>query len=228
MDDDQPRCSFWDSPTNGDFVLPLRIEPPPDLSDLKPPTTGEPDPSPIAPTPPATKVLPFSHGGRPGAIRKAARPRPITLPSLQQSPLPKDRQGRPSAFGQHHFAIPYLVMGYLQVLLNAFLIGTIIFLAVQFIRTVKRDVDIKLSHQVTEALAEIAHCRKQYEANRCHPDTRVPAMEQACRAWEAGMNRDPTTIGRAKVSATTFAEILNSFIDPITYKSLVAVCFLRP
>jgi hypothetical protein len=35
------------------------------------------------------------------------------------------------------------------------------------------------------------------------------------------MNRDPTVVGRAKVSAETFAEIINSFIEPISYKTMV-------
>jgi len=35
------------------------------------------------------------------------------------------------------------------------------------------------------------------------------------------MNRDPTVVGRARVSAETFAEIINSFIEPISYKTMV-------
>jgi hypothetical protein len=46
-------------------------------------------------------------------------------------------------------------------------------------------------------------------------------MEKACLAWEKCMNRDPTVVGRARVSAETFAEIINSFIEPISYKTMV-------
>ncbi|GAB5593360.1 hypothetical protein Unana1_08260 [Umbelopsis nana] len=45
-------------------------------------------------------------------------------------------------------------------------------------------------------------------------------MEQACRNWESCMIRDPLIVGRAKVSAETFAEIINGFVDPISYKSM--------
>lgn len=34
------------------------------------------------------------------------------------------------------------------------------------------------------------------------------------------MNRDPAVVGRAKVSAETFAEIINSFVEPISYKTM--------
>jgi hypothetical protein len=37
------------------------------------------------------------------------------------------------------------------------------------------------------------------------------------------MNRDPTVVGRARVSAETFAEIINSFIEPISYKTMVCI-----
>lgn len=35
------------------------------------------------------------------------------------------------------------------------------------------------------------------------------------------MNRDPAKVGRAKVSAHTMAIIINSFIDPISWKAIV-------
>ena len=77
----------------------------------------------------------------------------------------------------------------------------------------------------------MAVCSKEYLENRCAPSTRVPAMEKACLAWEKCMNRDPTVVGRARVSAETFAEIINSFIEPISYKTMVAsvlYCMLIP
>ena len=67
----------------------------------------------------------------------------------------------------------------------------------------------------------MAVCSKEYLENRCAPSTRVPAMEKACMAWEKCMNRDPSVVGRARVSAETFAEIINSFIEPISYKTMV-------
>lgn len=77
-----------------------------------------------------------------------------------------------------------------------------------------------------EIVQEMAVCSKEYLENRCAPGTRVPAMEKACLAWEKCMNRDPTVVGRAKVSAETFAEIINSFIEPISYKTMVFSPFL--
>ena len=35
------------------------------------------------------------------------------------------------------------------------------------------------------------------------------------------MNRDPTVVGRAKVGAEMIAEVVNSFVEPISWKTLV-------
>lgn len=41
------------------------------------------------------------------------------------------------------------------------------------------------------------------------------------------MDRDPTKIGRARVSAELIAEVVNSFVEPISWKTLVSTQFAR-
>lgn len=36
------------------------------------------------------------------------------------------------------------------------------------------------------------------------------------------MNRDPTVVGRAKVGAELIAEVVNGFVEPISWKTLVS------
>lgn len=72
-------------------------------------------------------------------------------------------------------------------------------------------------------MAEISSCSKQYIENRCSPELRVPAMERSCVAWETCMKKDPSTTGRAKLAAETFAEVINSLIDPISYKTMLFI-----
>jgi hypothetical protein len=127
--------------------------------------------------------------------------------------------------------LPYVASGYVQLVFNIFLVGVALYLGVGFIKTIQRDVDLKVEeysagfslskYADVEILQEMAVCSKEYLENRCAPNTRVPAMEKACLAWEKCMNRDPTVVGRARVSAETFAEIVNSFIEPISYKTMV-------
>ncbi|CCJ28674.1 unnamed protein product [Pneumocystis jirovecii] len=120
-----------------------------------------------------------------------------------------------------HRDIPYIASGYIQLFFNVFLVGILFYFAITFVRTIQRDVDQKVEEYSAEILQEMSLCSKEYTENRCSPDYRVPAMERACTTWERCMNRDPTVVGRAKVSAETFAEIINSFIDPISYKTMI-------
>lgn len=116
---------------------------------------------------------------------------------------------------------PFVLMGYLQLSFNLFVIGALVYLAITFYQTIKKDVDLKVAERITAILSEIENCRKQYVANRC--DQRVPAIEAACSAWEACMQRNPTLVSRARLSAETFAEIIEGFIEPISYKTMVFV-----
>ncbi len=36
------------------------------------------------------------------------------------------------------------------------------------------------------------------------------------------MNRDPSIVGRAKVGAELIAEVVNGFVEPISWKTLVS------
>ncbi|KAJ2391691.1 hypothetical protein H4S02_001198 [Coemansia sp. RSA 2611] len=122
---------------------------------------------------------------------------------------------------QMHRDIPYVISGYLQLGLNVLMVGAVLMLLAQVLMTIQRDVTAKVHEYSAEILHEIATCGKQYRDNRCDPLMRVPAMEQACQAWENCMHRDPTKVGRAKVSAETLAEIVNGFIEPISLKTML-------
>lgn len=63
-------------------------------------------------------------------------------------------------------------------------------------------------------------CALQFKNNLCATNP-IPAMAQQCGSWEACMNRDPTVVGRAKVGAELIAEVVNGFVEPITWKTLV-------
>eukprot|EP01137_Pigoraptor_chileana_P020883 Opistho-2@83813 len=135
------------------------------------------------------------------------------------------RNGAPPASGivrtSQHMHLPYIIMGYLQLTFNAFVVGFMMYLAIQFLFTIQNDVDIKVDLHSQDIMKEILLCSKNYADNRCTPPDRIPAMEELCMQWEKCMNRDPKVVGRAKISAETFAGIVNSFIEPISYKTMI-------
>ena len=127
------------------------------------------------------------------------------------------------AFLETHPHLPHILSFYAQLLLNVFLVIALIWLLSSFWLTIRSDVDEASHRAEASALAEMAVCARSYRENRCEPVAeRVPAMESVCANWEKCMRRDPRMVGRARVSAHTFAEIFNSFVEPISYKAMVS------
>ncbi|KAH3679442.1 hypothetical protein WICMUC_000987 [Wickerhamomyces mucosus] len=116
--------------------------------------------------------------------------------------------------------LPYILSLYLQLFFNVIIVSILLYFVYSFISTVRADVENKVDSYATDILQEIALCTREYHRNHCQPGQRVVALEAACSKWEKCMNRDPTTVGRAKIGAETFAEIINGFIKPISWKSM--------
>ncbi|KAI4185955.1 MAG: hypothetical protein L6R41_003799 [Letrouitia leprolyta] len=121
-----------------------------------------------------------------------------------------------------HPNLPHILSYYAQFLLNFFLVSVIIYMIYAFWSTIRSDVNEKSKEAASEILVEMAMCARDFRENKCNkPEARVPAMESICNSWEKCMQRDPTMVGRAKVSAHTFAEIINNFFQPISVKAMV-------
>lgn len=148
-----------------------------------------------------------------------------TLNQKQQAAGPaRDIGIIPSIFTfiEKHPNLPHILSYYAQFLLNVFLVFFMMYLVYSFWSTIRSDVDLKSREVASETLAEMAVCAREFKENRCDRTTRVPAMEAVCDNWEKCMKQDPTKVGRARVSANTFAEILNNFIEPISAKTMVS------
>ncbi|KAI0757578.1 Di-sulfide bridge nucleocytoplasmic transport domain-containing protein [Daedaleopsis nitida] len=114
---------------------------------------------------------------------------------------------------------PYRLLGYVQVVFNGSLAAIALYLLVQFLFILQRDVEDRVSEYSMEIVQEIAQCQMDYKANLC-AEGRIPAMQAQCAAWEMCMNRDPTKVGRAKISFEVFGELVNTFVEQISWKTL--------
>lgn len=144
--------------------------------------------------------------------------------------------------------ISHCIPSYLQFFFNLSLVLLFLYLVLQFIFTVQRDVEQRISEysmgtnelfrvsacamltSSKDIVQEISMCASQYKNNLCASNP-IPAMNHQCATWETCMNRDPTIVGRAKVGAEMIAEVVNGFVEPISWKTLVrvvTVAFLMP
>ncbi|KAJ7102511.1 Di-sulfide bridge nucleocytoplasmic transport domain-containing protein [Mycena belliarum] len=139
------------------------------------------------------------------------------------------QHGAPQALSNHYTLnlpapaappsdVPYVLLGYLQFFFNLSLIVLFLYLAVAFIWTVQRDVEERISEYSMDIVQDIAMCALQHKNNLCA--TPLPAMAHQCAIWATCMSRDPSVVGRAKVGAEMIAEVVNGFVEPISWKTL--------
>lgn len=120
-----------------------------------------------------------------------------------------------------HPTVPHILSFYAQLLFNLFLLSACAYMIWSVWSAISGDIDKKVLEASADIIAEIVDATDHYTKNGCGDPNRAPALKAPCDIWERSMARDPMKVARAKVSAHTFAEIFNSFIEPISYKAMV-------
>lgn len=120
-----------------------------------------------------------------------------------------------------HPNVPSILSWWAQLVVNLSLFSLAVYVVFGFVSAIRAEFDQAAEEVSDSILAEMAVCAKNYVDNKCAGKDRLPALETVCDNWERCMNRDPAKVGRAKVSAQTMAMIINSFIDPISWKAIV-------
>ncbi|KNG89850.1 nuclear envelope protein Brr6 [Aspergillus nomiae NRRL 13137] len=122
-----------------------------------------------------------------------------------------------------HPNVPSILSWWAQLVVNLSLFSLAVYVVFGFVSAIRAEFEQAAEEVSDTILAEMATCAKSYVDNKCGGGDRLPALETVCENWERCMNRDPAKVGRAKVSAHTMAIIINSFIDPISWKAIVYV-----
>jgi len=100
-------------------------------------------------------------------------------------------------------------------------LGCILALVLVCAYTLHCDVQRKLQLSAKEASIEIEQCAQNYLENKCDPQERVPFANDYCREMEKCMSRDPYEVTlSSSLGAMLLAEVLNSFVEPLTFKTL--------
>ncbi|KAH9815525.1 Di-sulfide bridge nucleocytoplasmic transport domain-containing protein [Melampsora americana] len=122
---------------------------------------------------------------------------------------------------------PYILLVYLQLLFNTSLVLLAFFLFVNFILMMRTDINSRLAAQTTQLRQEIQICTDEYNNNRCFPiSQRTKFIEQHCIEWERCMNQNPSLLSKSKIGAETFAEVMNGFVDVISWKTMIFILSL--
>ncbi|KAG7890091.1 hypothetical protein KL936_002765 [Ogataea polymorpha] len=129
--------------------------------------------------------------------------------------------------------IPYLLLTYLQILLNTLTACYCLKLGYDGIQGIKIDIQRAVKQKIHTSYFEIEACRRKYVENHCDPHTRLPALQETCLQWEACMNRNPfLSVSYTTLLAEILGSILSSFAEPLNAKSfsllfmILGFCYL--
>ncbi|ORZ20399.1 Brl1/Brr6 domain-containing protein, partial [Absidia repens] len=86
------------------------------------------------------------------------------------------------------------IIGYIQLTCSIVILSTLSYILFQLLWTLQQDFQIKADQYTTELIQEIQSCAHQYQINMCHPETRVPALDQKCDYWLMCSNRIPSHV----------------------------------
>ncbi|GAB7364580.1 hypothetical protein MBLNU230_g5387t1 [Neophaeotheca triangularis] len=135
---------------------------------------------------------------------------------------------RTFTFIASHPTVPHILSFYAQLAFNLFLLSSLAYLLYTFYTALRADIDSNSHAATAEILAEMSLCTENFRLNRCDRASggRVPAMERVCEEWERCMSRDARAVGRARVGAKTVAEVVNGFVEGISWKAMFFTCLL--
>ena len=144
-------------------------------------------------------------------------------PQKQQQPPSKEPGWISSLFtfiGAHP-TVPHILSFYAQLMFNLFLLSACAYMIYSFWAAIQGDINKKALEASADIVAEVVKATADYRENSCGDSPLRPALKIPCEHFAKIMAQDPMKIARAKVSAHTFAEIFNSFIEPISYKAML-------
>lgn len=140
------------------------------------------------------------------------------------SEQPQSRMSKFSEFFallERHPNVPSILSWWAQLVVNLSLFSLTVYVVFSIVSTIRAEFDQAAQVAKDEILETMSRCADNYVSNKCASGDRLPALKDLCMNWDQCMSQDPDKVGRAKVSAQTMAMIINSFIDPISWKAFV-------
>jgi hypothetical protein len=137
-------------------------------------------------------------------------------------PQPWQEYSQENSSKQSKNSTLYTISSYLQILSNFVFASFIAYSLYNIFQIFISDTSSRRAKYITAAVAEAERCSREYVRNECRLDLRAPQLEEQCNSWEFCMDADPEiAVGTLKVHAEVLSEIINSFIEGFTVRSLV-------
>ncbi|KAL6900103.1 Di-sulfide bridge nucleocytoplasmic transport domain-containing protein [Trichoderma evansii] len=162
-----------------------------------------------------------SYGGMLLGTNAQLPPHPSLSQQRQQQQHGPKREGWfVSALGtmDRYPGAPDHIYRWLQLGLNCFIIGVILFFGWSVVDAVRSDVRNANEMARMEIIGHISDCRNHYISNECAKNDR-PALVEMCTRWYDCMEQDSDAIMRVKVTIKQVADVINEFADAMNLKA---------
>jgi hypothetical protein len=117
-----------------------------------------------------------------------------------------------------HPNAPRILVQYLQLLGNALMFLFGLYMVYCCWSAIMANVDKDVEEKTAEAMLEIHQCKSDYIDAHCDEGSRI--TRDLCEKLHRCMLRNPARVARAQIGASTFAKILNDFVEPISFKAM--------
>jgi hypothetical protein len=118
------------------------------------------------------------------------------------------------------YILPSIITMYLQLIYNLVLVCLFLNTIFKFINVITLDLNKHMNWKLDLIFEEILECSTQFVVNGCDKNEFVPpALKDLCLKWDSCMNKEPVFL-KTKASVEVFAEILNTFFDSITNRTI--------
>ncbi|UKZ84435.1 uncharacterized protein TrAFT101_000348 [Trichoderma asperellum] len=169
-----------------------------------------------------TDTSAVSYGGTPLGTNASLHPHPSSSSQqrLQQQHGPKREGWFVSALGtmDRYPGAPDHIYRWLQLGLNCFIIGVILFFGWSVVDAVRSDIRNANEMARMEIKSLILDCQNHYISNGCAKNDR-PALIEMCAEWYDCMTQDSDAIMRVKVTIKQVADVINEFADAMNLKA---------
>jgi len=119
--------------------------------------------------------------------------------------------------------IPVIVITYLQLAYNLFLIYTISTSIFNFSKILRYDIQKYVDNKQHNLFLQVFECTKEYIDNGCTNEVIPPIIQNYCTKWKQCMDTDVTYILTSKETAQVFADILNNFFENLSTRTVFSV-----
>lgn len=116
---------------------------------------------------------------------------------------------------------PDHIYRWLQLGLNCFIIGIVMFFGWSVVEAVRSDIRNANEMARMEIMSRISECQNHYTSNECTKRDR-PALRALCDEWYDCMTQDSDAIMRVRVTIKQVAEVINEFADAMNLKAWVS------